>query len=93
MTIFPEKVLDDDMPTYLKALIAAYEDHIKTLRDRIKELEGLREPIGPMIHPARNLEINTTPRPVIRTSSQIRQEMERRSALNMNKEVKEEDVK
>ncbi len=90
MTHFPEKVLEEDLPTYLKALMSAYEDHIRTLKERIKELEGLRVPIGPMIHEVKDL---TPPKPVIRTTSQLVKALEARSVLDMEKGVKEEDVR
>jgi hypothetical protein len=72
----------------LQALIDSYKDHIETLKKRISELEGVRL-VGP---PLRNSS-TFTGKPVLRTTSQMIAELEKRSQLKFDREVKDEDVK
>ena len=94
---YPEMIVNSEPPPELKALISAYEGHIETLKSRIKELELLvlgRPDINSV-----SLVPTNPPRPVIRTSSQLIKALEELSArnkqakLDMNKEVRESDVK
>ncbi len=92
---YPEMIVNEELPVLVKALISAYESHIETLKSRIKELEAKAVPIIPAPVP-----FSSTPqRTVIRTSSQMIKALEELSAkekqakLDMNKEVRESDVK
>lgn len=81
MVVLPE----NELPKYVLAIIKAYEDHIATLRERIKELEGKNLIVGPVGPPLPQ-------RQRIRTTSQLAQRLEERSQIR-DKEVNDEDVR
>lgn len=90
MPNYPEQIVgSEEIPVLVQALIKAYEQHIETLKNRIKELESNKTlaPVGPPLD-----FVNPPVRHQIRTTSELARLLEERSKIR-NVEVKSEDVK
>lgn len=94
MPDYPVKVVsDDEIPVLVQAIIKAYESHIETLKNRIRELESNKTlaPVGPPIIEG-PITGGIITRPRITRTSELARMLEDRTKLK-DKEVKDEDVK